>query len=279
MNCQAPTEIINSRSNRTVKYLKSLALPRNRQKEGRFMVEGIRITEEILEQGRSVKKLIISPLAAENERAAMLVESARGQGIEVMWVAERVVDYLSETKTSQGVLALVEPQEFSEDDLLKGQMPMIVVAHLLQDPGNLGTIIRVAEAAGAGGVVATPGTVDFYNPKTLRATMGSIFRLPTLKTQSLEDFIKRFKSRDYQTVAAMVSARTKYFDIDYTKPTVLLLGQEGAGLPPEAGKLADYRVSIPMATMIDSLNVASAASIILYEAVRQNISPGAPPKN
>ena len=137
MNCQAPTEIINSRSNRTVKYLKSLALPRNRQKEGRFMVEGIRITEEILEQGRSVKKLIISPLAAENERAAMLVESARGQGIEVMWVAERVVDYLSETKTSQGVLALVEPQEFSEDDLLKGQMPMIVVAHLLQDPGNL----------------------------------------------------------------------------------------------------------------------------------------------
>ncbi len=274
-----PSEIISSRSNKTIKYLKSLSLSRNRQKESRFIVDGIRIIEEILEQGRSVKKLIISPLAAENERAAMIVEAAREQGIEVVWVAERVVDYLAETKTSQGVLALVEPQEFSEDDLLKGQMPMIVVAHLLQDPGNLGTIVRVTEAAGAGGVVTTPGTVDFYNPKALRATMGSIFRLPALRTQSLEAFVDRFKSRGYQTVAAMVSAKTRYFDIDYTKPTILLLGQEGAGLTPEAGQLADYKVSIPMVTMIDSLNVASAASIILYEAVRQNLSPGVLPEN
>ncbi|MHB8173460.1 MAG: TrmH family RNA methyltransferase [Nitrospirota bacterium] len=267
------TEIISSRSNKTIKYLKSLSLSRNRQKEGRFMIEGIRITEEILERRCCVRKLIISPHAAQNERAAMLVGSAKEQGIEVMWVAERVIDYLSETKSSQGVMALVEPQEFSEDDLEKGQMPMIVVAHLLQDPGNLGTIVRVAEAAGAGGVVTTPGTVDFYNPKALRATMGSIFRLPSLRTSSLEDFIQRFKSRGYQVVAAMVSARKKYFDIDYARPTVLLLGQEGTGLPPEVGQLADHKVSIPMATMIDSLNVASAASVILYEAVRQNLVP------
>ena len=151
---------------------------------------------------------------------------------------------------------------------------MVVVAHLLQDPGNLGTIVRVTEAAGAGGVVTTPGTVDFYNPKALRATMGSIFRLPTLRTPSLEDFINNMKSKGYQVVAGMVSARIRYFDVDYTKPTVLLLGQEGAGLPLEAGSLTDQKVSIPMSTMIDSLNVASAASVILYEAVRQKIVSG-----
>lgn len=274
MMMEQAREIIESRSNKTIKYLKSLSLARNRQKEGRFIIEGIRITEEILGRKCCVLKLIISPHAAQNERAAMLVQSAMEQGVDVLWVADRVVDYLSETKTSQGVMALVEPETFSESDLDKGLIPMVVVAHLLQDPGNLGTIVRVADAAGAGGVVTTPGTVDFHNPKALRATMGSIFRLPTLRTPSLEDFIHNMKSKGYQVVAAMVSARQRYFDVDLTKPTVLLLGQEGAGLPPEAALLTDHKVSIPMSTMIDSLNVASAASVILYEAVRQKIAAG-----
>ena len=267
-------EIIISRSNKTIKYLKSLSLARNRLKEGRFLIEGIRMTEEILERRCCVRKLIITPHAAQNERAAVLVESAMEQGVEVLWVADRVVDYLSETKTSQGVMALVEPETFSESDLGKGLIPMVVVAHLLQDPGNLGTIVRVADAAGAGGVVTTPGTVDFYNPKALRATMGSIFRLPTFRAPSLEDFINNMKSKGYQVVAGTVSARIRYFDVDYTKPTVLLLGQEGAGLPPEAIMLTGQKVTIPMSTMIDSLNVASAASVILYEAVRQKIVSG-----
>ena len=117
MMMDEPREIISSRSNKTIKYLKSLSLARNRQKEGRFIIEGIRMTEEILERRCCVRKLIISPHAAQNERAAMLVESAVEQGVEVLWVADRVVDYLSETKTSQGVMALVEPETFSEEDL------------------------------------------------------------------------------------------------------------------------------------------------------------------
>jgi RNA methyltransferase, TrmH family len=274
MMMEQAREVINSRSNKKIKYLKSLSLARNRQKESRFIIEGIRITEEIFERRCCVRQLIISPRAAQNERAAMLVDAAMEQGVEVLWVADRVVDYLSETKTSQGVMALIEPETFSEKDLDKGLIPMVVVAHLLQDPGNLGTIIRVADAAGAGGLVTTPGTVDFYNPKALRATMGSIFRLPTLRTPSLEDFVIKMKSSGYQVIAAMVSARKRYFDVDLTKPTVLLLGQEGAGLPPEAALLTDQKVSIPMSTMIDSLNVASAASVILYEAVRQKIASG-----
>jgi TrmH family RNA methyltransferase len=268
-------ELISSRSNKVVKYLKSLGLARNRQRDNRFLIEGVRIVEEAYELDGCVEKIIMTPHANSNERAKATAEAAVDHGIEVVWVADRVMDYISETKTAQGIMALVKPVEYSEEDLEKGSIPLIVVAHLLQDPGNLGTIVRVAEAAGIGGVVTTPGTVDFFNPKALRATMGSIFRLPTVRTDSLAEFVGRFRKKGYQVVAAMVSARKRYFDVDFMKPTILLLGQEAAGLPAEAYAMADVKVSIPMATMIDSLNVASAAGIVIYEGVRQRMKGGA----
>jgi len=274
MNPVSSKELISSRSNKTVRYLKSLSLARNRQKENRFIVEGVRIVEEAMGRPGCVETLCVTPHAAAEDRVRNLVEAAGDQGTPVVWVADRVSDYISDTKTSQGVLALVRPSEFTEDDLEKGQVPVVILAHLLQDPGNLGTIIRVAEAAGAGGVVTTPGTVDLYNPKALRASMGSIFRLPTLRAPSIEEFMDSFRARGYQMVAAMVSARKNYFDLDLTKPTVLMLGQEASGLPKEVAGLSDHQISIPMTTMMDSLNVASAAGIIIYEAVRQKLAAG-----
>ncbi|MBI5191535.1 MAG: RNA methyltransferase [Nitrospirae bacterium] len=271
MTAEMSKEIISSRSNKVIKYLKSLGLGRNRQKEGRFLIEGVRMVEEAIDLHGCVLKVIVTPQGMQNQRATYIVSAAREKGVEVLWVADRVIDYISETKTNQGVMALVQPKEFSEDDLEKGSVPVIVVAHLLQDPGNLGTIVRVAEAAGIGGVVTTPGTVDFYNPKALRATMGSIFRLPNIRVDSLEGFVERFRAKGYQVAAAMVSAKVRYFDLDYGKPTIILLGQEGAGLPAEASALADRQITIPMATMMDSMNVSSAASVILYEAVRQRL--------
>ncbi len=270
----ATRELISSRSNKVIKYLKSLGLARNRQKERRFLIEGVRIVEEAVEQPDCVKKLIVTPSGAASERAKALINTAKEKDIEVIWVADRVIDYISETKTNQGVMALVKPVEFTVDDLEKGQVPLIVIAHLLQDPGNLGTMVRIAEAAGTGGVVTTPGTVDFYNPKALRATMGSIFRLPVVRVESLEEFIMDFRAKGYQVIAAMVSGKTRYFDIDFSKPTLLLFGQEGAGLPADAFNLTDMQLSIPMATLMDSLNVSSAAGIIMYEAVRQRLASG-----
>lgn len=274
MSLDIQKELVSSRSNRVVKYLKSLGLARNRQRDDRFLIEGVRIIEEAAEQKGCVQKLIVTPQAIYNERVAALVEASNEAGFEVMWVADRVMDYISETKTSQGVMALVRPVHFTEEDLEKGQLPIVVVAHLLQDPGNIGTIIRVAEAAGIGGVVTTPGTVDIYNPKALRATMGSIFRIPAVRTDSLEGFVGRYRKKGYKIAAAMVSVKTRYFDLDYSEPTVIILGQEGTGLPVEAYNLTDMQISIPMATMIDSLNVAGAASVILYEAVRQKYASG-----
>jgi len=274
MTSTATKELISSRSNKVIKYFKSLGLARNRQKEKRFLIEGVRIIEEAIEQLDCVKKLVVTPTGALNDRAQAIINTAKDLDIEVIWVADRVFDYISETKTNQGIMALVMPLEFTFDDLEKGQIPVIVVAHLLQDPGNLGTIVRIAEAAGTGGVVTTPGTVDFHNPKALRATMGSIFRLPTVRAESLQGFIDHFKAKGYQVAAAMVSGKTRYYDMDFSKPTILLFGQEGAGLPADAHSLTDFQLSIPMATMMDSLNVASAAGIIMYEAARQKLASG-----
>ena len=269
-----PMELISSRSNKLIKHLKSMSLVRKRQQEGQFLIEGIRMIEEAMERAGCVEKVLITPHANTNTRAAAIVTAATERGIEVVWLADRVIDYISETKTNQGVMALARPVVFTEDDLEKGHLPLIVVAHLLQDPGNLGTIVRVAEAAGIGGVVSTPGTVDFYNPKVLRATMGSIFRMPTVRTDSLGEFVGRFKAKGYRIAAAMVSAKDYYFKTDFSKPTVLIIGQEAAGLPQDAYSLADTHITIPMATMMDSLNVAGAASIIIYEAVRQRLVKG-----
>lgn len=274
MTSKITGELVSSRSNKTVKFLRSLSLARNRQKEGRFLIEGVRIIEEAMERSGCIEMLVITPYASTDDRAAALVEAASERGIDTLWVADRVADYISETKNNQGVLALVKPVEFTEEDFDKGQLPIIILAHMLQDPGNLGTIIRVAEAAGIGGVVTTPGTVDFHNPKALRATMGSIFRLPTMRAESLEGFVERAKIRGYTVVAAMVSAKNHYFEYDFSKPTIILLGQEGMGLPMEACSLTDAQISIPMATMMDSLNVASAASVLIYEGVRQRLASG-----
>jgi len=267
-------ELISSRGNKTVKYLRSLSLPRNRQKDRSFLIEGVKIIEEAAERAKCIRKLIVTPHASTDDRVSAIIDGVEQDGVEVVWVADRVMDYICETRTNQGIMALVDMMDFKVEDFDNGQIPLVALCHMLQDPGNIGTIIRVSEAAGLGGIVTTPGTVDFYNPKALRATMGSIFRLPHVRMDSLESAVERFRSKGYQIAAAMVSAKSMYYEIDYSKPTVVMFGQEGSGLPMEAVELSDIQISIPMATMMDSLNVASAASVILYEAVRQRLTSG-----
>ncbi|MGE5173498.1 MAG: TrmH family RNA methyltransferase, partial [Betaproteobacteria bacterium] len=151
---------------------------------------------------------------------------------------------------------------------------LIIIAHQLQDPGNLGTIIRTAEAVGASGVAVTTNTVDPYNAKAIRASMGSILRLPVLQVGDISSFIKKCKRRGLQTVATMLTGEKTHVDIDLRKPTAVILGQEGAGLPQDIMADIDLRIRIPMAETIDSLNVATAAAVILYEAMRQKARTG-----
>ena len=172
------------------------------------------------------------------------------------------------TESPQGIAALVEPKNFCLEDILCAESPLIVVAAGLQDPGNLGTLIRSAEAFGACGVITLPGTVNPWNPKTLRASSGSAFRLPVIAATPDEVFVT-LRHSEVRVLAAIADTSSEASKTDLTRPSALLIGNEGSGLSADLLSKADGKVSIPCPGPVESLNAAVAASILLYEASRQ----------
>ncbi len=235
-----------------------------------FLIDGVKMVEEALRGHAGVSLVVAAPSLVRRHGKALL-KLAEDQSCEVLWVSEKVLDSLSESKTPQPVMAVVDMQEQSDDTLLRHPSGIIVVAHQLQDPGNLGALIRTCEAAGAAGIAVTPNTVDPYNAKTVRASMGSILRLPMARINDASRFAQKCKEKGFQTVALALDGGTTHFESDLRKPTAVFLGQEGSGLPDEILRDMDQRVRIPMADRIDSLNVAVSAAVFLYEVFRQRM--------
>jgi len=184
-----------------------------------------------------------------------------------------VFEKLGETKTPQGILTVAAMPKWKRDDLFRaeGEPPLIVVADRIQDPGNLGTIIRTAEAAGASGVVLSRDAADLFAPKTVRATMGSVFRVPVITEPDLPAYLAELKLRGIRTFAAYLEGSLAYTSCDYRGGAAFLIGNEGQGLDAGLAEAADERIRIPMEGRIESLNAAVAASVLLYEAHRQRL--------
>lgn len=270
MERTSPHAPLTGRDNRTIKYLASLADPKVRKKELSFLIEGVKMVEEALGNRLGVKQVVATPLLTQHHGRG-IIRLAEQSGIEIVWIAERLMDAVAESKTPQPVMAVVGMQEHAAEELLAAPANLIVLCHQLQDPGNLGTIIRTAEAVGASGVAVTPNTVDAYNSKSVRASMGSILRVPVAKVQGEQEFVEDCRARGFQTAALVLNGRETPYELDLTVPTVLMLGQESAGLAAEDVARFDHRLRIPMAETIDSLNVAVSAAVVLYEALRQRM--------
>ncbi len=268
MQQSSPHTPVTSKDNGSVKHLRSLSESKYRKKEKTFLIEGIKMVEEALRDNLGVKTVIAAPSLVQHHGKGVL-KLAESRGIDVLWISERLMNALSESKTPQPVMAEIAMKQHSEEGLLANEAGLIIIAHQLQDPGNLGTIIRTAEAVGASGLAITQNTVDPFNAKAIRASMGSILRLPVVHIRDIAAFMKTSKQRGFQTVATVLTAEKTHFDIDLRKPTAVILGQEGAGLPQDIMPDIDLHIRIPMANTIDSLNVATAAAVILYEAMRQ----------
>jgi TrmH family RNA methyltransferase len=268
MQQSSPHTPVTSKDNSFVKRLRSLSEPKSRKKEKTFLIEGIKMVEEALRDNLGVKMVVAAPSLVQHHGKGVL-KLAESRGIEILWISERLMDALSESKTPQPVMAEIAMKQHSEEELLANEAGLIIIAHQLQDPGNLGTIIRTAEAVGASGLAVTQNTVDPLNAKAIRASMGSILRLPVVPIGDLTPFMKTCKQQGFQTAATVLTAEKTHFDVDLRKPTVVVFGQEGAGLPQDIMPDIDLRIRIPMAATIDSLNVATAAAVILYEAMRQ----------
>jgi TrmH family RNA methyltransferase len=237
-----------------------------RHKEHRFVVEGPRLVAEA--------SALIDFIVYSEELP--IVERMINNGIDCHKVSHKMFADLSGVETPQGVLAVVRKPAFHLNDIIKEKNPLIIFCVEIQDPGNLGTIIRTADAVAASGVILSRGTVDLYNQKVIRSTMGSLFHLPVVQIEETKEVINDLKKNGIKIVAADISGKIDYFSADYKLPTAILIGNEGAGLPEEIIGLCDEVVKIPMPGRAESLNAGISAAVLLYEALRQRTSPLSP---
>ena len=266
--------MITSKSNAKVRNLialKKKASERNARDV--FLVEGIKMFREIpAAQLREVyaSESFLKSEAGRKAVEAVLAAQDRLKETVVETVSDEIFRNLSDTQSPQGVMAVVSQQHYRLEDLF-GQHtePLLLILENLQDPGNLGTIIRTAEGAGVTGILMSRGTADLYNPKVTRSTMGSIFRVPFLYTDDLPGMIGKVKQAGVTVCAAHLQGRHTYDGEDYTRGTAFLIGNESRGLSDGISALADVRVRIPMSGKVESLNAAVAAAILMYEAGRQ----------
>ncbi len=262
------TEVIRSRKNPLVRHLRALKERGERGEDALSLLEGSRLLEEALLSGVQVVEVAITARAFGSTRGRRLLRELEAAGTPIRLLHEDVLDSLSEAETSQGVLALARRPRFAEDQLFAG-VPLLMVAIGVQNPGNLGGLMRTAEAAGVSGAYLTHGCADPFSWKALRGSMGSAFRLPHVAGLSPAQAMRRLKAHGVRTAAAMPAAPTSYDEADLRGPIAFLLGSETAGVPESLARRADLCLSIPLAGRVESLNVGVAAGLLLFEAARQ----------
>jgi len=243
-----------------------------RQQEGCFLVEGIRIVEEALTCGAPVETLVYAPDLLVSDRARALLE--RVETFQRLALAGDVFRKLSEREDPQGIAALIRIKESSLATIPLSDDMLVIVAYQLRDPGNLGSIIRTADAAGATGIVVVEPAADVYDPRAVRATMGSLFALPIVRLAdpaALSLWYKAVRAGGVPlfVVASSAHGQQDYFEVDYGRPLAFLIGSERRGLPAAVRAGADAVVRLPMAGRATSLNVSAAAAALIYEVVRQ----------
>ena len=261
-----PVRVVESKDNARLKELRKAMAASGRSAQGRVGIEGPHLIEEALRAGLRVTTIFI---AQEDER---LLSALRvPPEIEILRLPAKLLDSALATETPQPIAALVEPPEWTWAHLL-GARPkgaeLVVVLAGIQDPGNLGTILRSAEAFGAAGVVSLPGTVSAWNPKAVRASAGSVFRVPLLAASERE-CLEELHEAGLKVLATTVHAAQPAELVDMAGPVALIIGNEGSGVADELAAKADARVTIPCPGPVESLNAAVAASVLLYEASLQ----------
>lgn len=255
--------MISSTSNPQIKRLVQLQKKsKARTEEQVFVVEGLRMFEEV--PVSRLEKVYVSETFYNKKKQELSF-----QKIPVEILADHVFEYVSDTKTPQGILCVVRQRNYDLEKLLNVEKPHFIVLDNLQDPGNLGTIVRTAEGAGVNAVFMSKDCVDIYNPKTIRSTMGSIYRMPFVYVEDLLDLLESFRQRGISSYAAHLDGKNAYDQEDYCMGTAILIGNEGNGLRDEVAKKADIWVRIPMHGQVESLNAAIAASVFMFEVARQ----------
>jgi RNA methyltransferase, TrmH family len=237
----------------------------------RIFIEGLRLCEEALRAGVSIEMVLHTSRFASEERGARLLRELSARGAQIKSVGEQVFDSIAHTKSPQGVVIIGARPQTSRRAFERrvGQIPLLVIMHRINNPANCGSILRTAEAAGADGAIITKGAADLFSPKALRGAMGSSFRVPIWTGVSYSQALGWCAEQNIQTICADPRAHKNYTDVDWKKPSALIVGPESSGLESEELAGGDQGIRIPMSAPVESLNVSVAAGIALYEARRQ----------
>lgn len=250
-----------TRDNKSVKLALKLRTKKHREAEGKYLVEGIRFIEEAIKEG-IVDFILFSEklFTTSDPERAMAIDCNKFE------IEDELLRELCGTENPQGIVAVVSKTDYDFDDI---KNDFVIIADGIQDPGNLGTIIRTADAAGAGAVFITKGTVDVYNDKTLRATMGSIFHIPIIFGEDFNELSNTLKEMGYSLFAASLEGSKYIYDCNFENKTAIIIGNEANGIPAEHMEAVTQKIKIPMPGRAESLNAAAATAVIVYEVVRQ----------
>lgn len=260
-------QVITSKENETIKNIKKLKDKKFRDEAGLYIIEGIKMIEEAIEEKASIKKILICEecLTTGDLEQKILYEIAK---YDCIYVNTKVYNVLTDVVAPQGIMAVVaKPSKDTEIDYSED---IILALDGIQDPGNLGTILRTADSVKLKQIIVTKNTADSYNPKVVRPTMGAILRIKIIETEDLAKTLKEAKKNKFKIVATSLDTNESIYDISYNKK-VIVIGNEANGVSKEIQELADNRVKIPMLGKTESLNASVATGIMLYEYVRQKL--------
>ena len=259
---------ITSLKNPLIKEIKSLYRKKDRVKNKSFIIEGIKIVEEAIDNSYPIKNIIYTDQLFKTNDGEEIFQKIKSLD-NIIYVSQNIFKEISDTENPQGILATAMYEYNNIKEIEKIKKPFLLFLDGVQDPGNMGTIIRTADAFNIDGVIITDGCVDPYNPKVVRATMGSIFRVPLYYISNSVADLTELKNQNIKIYSTSLSGSTPIYEIDFKEGFILSIGNESKGVSEEVFSLSDGLIKIPMPGMAESLNAGIAASIIMYEAMKQ----------
>jgi len=260
-------QLITSKDNEMVKHIKKLADKKYRDQNNCYIIEGIKLVEEAIQEEAQIEKIIICEECTKTSEISknLMYEIAK---YECIYVTEKIFKTLTQVTNPQGIMAVIKKNK--ERATIKYDEDVIVALDDIQDPGNLGTILRTVDSIGLKQLIVSKGTADAFNPKVVRSSMGAIFRVEVIEVENLKETIEMIKRNNYELIVTSLQTESSIYDIDYTKK-IIVIGNEANGVSTEIQNMADKKIKIPMLGKTESLNASVATAIILYEYIRQKL--------
>lgn len=260
-------QVISSKDNEFIKNLKKLKDKKYRDISKEFIIEGIKLIKEAIEEKAEIKQIVICDNCQNSDiiPKELMYEIAK---YECVYVTEKIFSSISDVNTPQGILAIIKRKSIETE--IDYSQDIIVALDDIQDPGNLGTILRTVDSIGLNQILVSKGTADCYNPKVIRSTMGAIFRVKIIECEDLQKTLKEIRKHKFKLVITSLQTENSIYDVDYNKKAIVI-GNEANGVKKSIQNIADIRVKIPMIGKTESLNASVATGIVLYEYVRQKV--------